>query len=61
MEYEDQEGIMILSAADSDFAEQLSTLKHLDFARILFRLSEPAKDELRSCFGSLIIESQLGE
>ena len=45
--------LVILSAEENELAELLGELTHADFARILFRLSPDAKDEIRSAIGTL--------
>jgi hypothetical protein len=44
--------VVILSAEESALAELLGELKHGDWAKILFRLSPSAKDEIRSAIGT---------
>ena len=56
-----QDDLVILSAEESALAELLGELKHGDWARILFRLSTTAKDEIRSAIGRLQGEASYGQ
>lgn len=56
-----QDEIVILSAEESALAELLAELEHGDWARILFRLSPTAKDEIRSAIGTLQAEASYRE
>jgi hypothetical protein len=53
----DEQGIVILTAEENALAELLGELRHGDWARILYRLSPSAKDEIRSAIGTLQAEA----
>ena len=53
------EGWVILSAEENALAELLGELRHGDWARILFRLSPAARDEIRAAIGTLQVEASI--
>ncbi len=47
------DGLIMLSAEEAALAQLLGELREGDWARVLFRLSVGAKDEIRSAIGEL--------
>lgn len=50
----------MLTVEEAALAELLAELGAADWARIVFRLSEEARDEIRAAVGTLQAEASLG-